>query len=84
MSVLILHEADSLLATDQKDVEKIIAAVPEQRQTLIFSATVPEEVSFFIPCVYWIMMFHKFEENAKVANLCEGPSILPYCIEKRS
>ncbi|KAH1130183.1 hypothetical protein J1N35_001561 [Gossypium stocksii] len=48
VNVLVLHEADCLLAMRiRKDVEKIIAAVPEQQQTLIFSATVPEEVHQF-------------------------------------
>jgi superfamily II DNA/RNA helicase len=32
----------------RKEIEKIIAAVPKQRQTLLFSATVPEEVSITI------------------------------------
>jgi len=29
----------------RRDIEKIIAFVPKERQTLLFSATVPEEVS---------------------------------------
>lgn len=37
MNVLVLHEADCLLAMHiRKDVEKIIAAVPEQQQTYFF------------------------------------------------
>ncbi|XWS35889.1 hypothetical protein CRYUN_Cryun20dG0035600 [Craigia yunnanensis] len=45
VKVLVLDEADHLLTMGfRKDIERIIAAVPKQRQTLLFSATVPEEV----------------------------------------
>lgn len=64
VKVLVLDEADRLLAMGfRKDIERIIAAVPRQRQTLLFSATVPDEVSFFILSVYCILMFQKFEKK---------------------
>ncbi|XP_042464783.1 DEAD-box ATP-dependent RNA helicase 31-like [Zingiber officinale] len=45
VKVLILDEADRLLDMGfRKDIEKIVTAVPKQRQTLLFSATVPDEV----------------------------------------
>lgn len=45
VKVLVLDEADHLLDMGfRKDIDKIIAAVPKERQTLLFSATVPEEV----------------------------------------
>lgn len=68
VKVLILDEADHLLDMGfRKDIEKIIAAVPKQRQTLLFSATVPEEVClsflfrFCFPYLVWYFMYKIWE-----------------------
>ncbi|HIG74714.1 MAG TPA: DEAD/DEAH box helicase, partial [Bacteroidetes bacterium] len=44
VDVLVLDEADRMLDMGfVRDVRKIVAAVPDQRQTLLFSATMPTE-----------------------------------------
>ncbi|KAL5718994.1 RNA helicase [Ranunculus cassubicifolius] len=45
VKVLILDEADQLMDMGfRRELDKIISSVPKQRQTLLFSATVPREV----------------------------------------
>ena len=45
LKMLVLDEADHLLDLGfRKDMEKIVDCLPRQRQSLLFSATVPKEV----------------------------------------
>lgn len=45
ISLLILDECDEMLSMGfQEEIEKILAEVPKERQTLLFSATIPEEI----------------------------------------
>ena len=47
LKLLVLDEADHLLDLGfRKDIEKIADSLPRQRQTLLFSATVPKEVMY--------------------------------------
>lgn len=61
VKALVLDEADHLLDMGfRKDIEKIFAAIPKQRQTLMFSATIPDEVciSFFSLLSFLAVMIH--------------------------
>ena len=45
MSLLVLDEADEMLSMGfQEEVDAIIAALPQERQTMLFSATVPASI----------------------------------------
>ncbi|KAI8544974.1 hypothetical protein RHMOL_Rhmol07G0007000 [Rhododendron molle] len=77
LKVLVLDEADHLLDMGfRKDIERIIASVPKQRQTLLFSATVPKEVRQI--CHIALKRDHEFidtvgegteETNAQVSQM---------------
>ena len=47
LKMLVLDEADHLLDLGfRKDMEKIVDCLPRQRQSLLFSATIPKEVKY--------------------------------------
>lgn len=48
LKMLVLDEADHLLDLGfKKDIEKIVDCLPRQRQSMLFSATIPKEVFYF-------------------------------------
>ena len=48
LHLLVVDEADHLLDLGfRKDMEKIVDCLPRQRQSLLFSATIPKEVIIF-------------------------------------
>lgn len=48
LKMLVLDEADHLLDLGfRKDIEKIVDCLPRQRQSMLFSATIPKEVFYY-------------------------------------
>ncbi len=60
VKVLVLDEADQLLDMGfRKSLDGIIKVLPQQRQTLLFSATVPAQVCMYpSPLYHWMLYTH--------------------------
>jgi DEAD/DEAH box helicase len=57
VKVLVLDEADRLLDMGfRTEIERIIAALRKERQTLLFSATVPKEVPYSTGCLSFSLL----------------------------
>ena len=55
LKMLVLDEADHLLDLGfRKDMEKIVDCLPRQRQSLLFSATIPREV--ILSFMHWSLV----------------------------
>ncbi|MFH1588195.1 MAG: DEAD/DEAH box helicase [Candidatus Diapherotrites archaeon] len=69
---LVLDEADKMFDMGfKKDVEKIISFTPKERQTMLFSATMPEEILRLIDrhLKHDMLMFDLSEDNAPVEDV---------------
>lgn len=57
LKVLVLDEADQLLDMGfRKSLDGILKALPKERQTLLFSATVPNEVLLCVPSCHAFLL----------------------------
>ncbi len=81
VQILVLYEADRMLDMGFiHDVRKVIAAVPKQRQTLFFSATMPPEIQDLADS---ILKDPKFVAVTPVASTVELIQQSIYFTEKR-
>lgn len=79
LKMLILDEADQMLDMGfREDIDTIVKALPEERQTLLFSATMPEEI---------LELAAQYQEDALCLQTAHKeltvPSIRQYYIEIR-
>ncbi|XP_027344391.1 probable DEAD-box ATP-dependent RNA helicase 48 isoform X2 [Abrus precatorius] len=68
LQMLVLDEADHLLDLGfRKDVEKIVDCLPRQRQSLLFSATIPKEVRRISQLV--LKREHKYVDTVGIGSV---------------
>jgi len=77
LSMIILDEADEMLNMGfREDIETILQDVPEVRQTILFSATMPPEI---------MQITHKYQQDPKIVKMVNNeltvPSIRQYYYE---
>ncbi|KAG1361279.1 DEAD-box ATP-dependent RNA helicase 48 [Cocos nucifera] len=78
LKLLILDEADHLLDLGfRKDIEKIVDSVPRQRQSLLFSATIPKEVRRVSQLV--LKKDHVFVDTVGLAGVDTPIKVLQSC-----
>lgn len=79
LKLLILDEADHLLDLGfRKDIEKIVDCVPRQRQSLLFSATIPKEVRRISQLV--LIRDHVFVDTVGLAGVDTPIKVLQSCL----
>jgi len=77
LNMIILDEADEMLNMGfREDIETILQDVPEQRQTILFSATMPPEI---------MQITHEYQNDPKIVKIASReltvPSIRQYYYE---
>jgi len=82
IEVLVLDEADRMLDMGFiRDIRKIIAKLPTKRQTMLFSATMPQEIRQLAGS---LMNHPAVVQVAPVATTAEGIEESVYFVEKRN
>src|SRR5205085_1119792 len=80
VSVLVLDEADRMLDMGFiHDIRRIVARLPVQRQTLLFSATIPPEIRAL---ANWVLRDPVGVQVAPVAATADGIDESVYFVEK--
>jgi len=69
LSMIILDEADEMLNMGfREDIETILQDVPDARQTILFSATMPPEI---------MQITHKYQQNPQIVKMVSNELTVP-------